>query len=200
MFSSPAVADDLVVVGSDDGSVYALDASSGTTRWKRATGGPVRSSPAIAEGAVYVGSNDGNLHAFDLATGEPRWQSPVGFEIVSSPAVAEGRSSSDRTGSTRSTPGPGPRAGRSPPATRSSRRPRSSATRSWSGATTSRSTGSAWRTVASGGISGRVARCGRRRSAPTTGHRVRRQPRRVPLRDRCSGRPRRVVRRSRRRR
>jgi serine/threonine-protein kinase len=90
VFSSPATADNLVVVGSDDETVYALDAASGSIRWTRATGGPVRSSPAVADGAVFVGSNDGKLYALDLATGQPHWQSSVGYEIVSSPAVSGG--------------------------------------------------------------------------------------------------------------
>jgi outer membrane protein assembly factor BamB len=90
VFSSPAVSGDVVVVGSDDGSVYALDATTGKLRWKRTTGGPVRSSPVIAGGRVFVGSNDGSLYALDLTTGSVVWKAPIGYEIVSSPAVAGG--------------------------------------------------------------------------------------------------------------
>ncbi|NIN70818.1 MAG: PQQ-binding-like beta-propeller repeat protein [Gemmatimonadetes bacterium] len=102
--SSPAIAGDLMVVGSGDGSVYGFDAASGTERWRVSTGGRVRSSPAIANGVAYVGSADGILYAIDLETGELRWSfetegasfnsAEFGFDrktIQSSPAVAGGR-------------------------------------------------------------------------------------------------------------
>lgn len=73
VISSPAVAGGLVVVGSTDGSLYALNRADGTQRWKFDTKGPVTSSPAMAEGIVYVASVDGNVYAVDSATGAQRW-------------------------------------------------------------------------------------------------------------------------------
>ncbi|HKG94730.1 MAG TPA: PQQ-binding-like beta-propeller repeat protein [Gemmatimonadaceae bacterium] len=72
--SSPVVAGGLVVAGSGDGSLYALDAATGRRRWRFRTGGRVRSSPAVADGVVYVGSFDGHVYAVDLATGAERWR------------------------------------------------------------------------------------------------------------------------------
>jgi outer membrane protein assembly factor BamB len=102
--SSPAVAGDLLVFGSGDGQVYAVDRTGGAVRWRFATGGRVRSSPAVAAGRVYVGSMDGVLYALDLASGRPVWRfdteghrlrsGDFGFDrrtIQSSPAVAGGR-------------------------------------------------------------------------------------------------------------
>jgi outer membrane protein assembly factor BamB len=78
MHSSPAVADNMVFVGSDNighppsdsypkvadgGSVYALNAQTGATIWSYSTGDEVYSSPAMAYGIVYVGSNDGKIYA-----------------------------------------------------------------------------------------------------------------------------------------
>ena len=54
--SSPAVANGVVYVGSNDGNVYALNASTGAMLWSYTTGGGVYSSPAVANGVVYVGS------------------------------------------------------------------------------------------------------------------------------------------------
>ena len=54
--SSPAVANGVVYVGSDDDNVYALNASTGAKLWSYTTGGYVDSSPAVANGVVYVGS------------------------------------------------------------------------------------------------------------------------------------------------
>jgi outer membrane protein assembly factor BamB len=65
--SSPAVANGLLYVGSEDGKLYAFDA---TCRkdclplWSYTTGDAIESSPAIANGLLYVGSYDGKLYAF----------------------------------------------------------------------------------------------------------------------------------------
>jgi outer membrane protein assembly factor BamB len=109
--SSPAVANGVVYIGSEDHKLYAFDAAgttgcSGTPKtcaplWTGATGERISSSPAVANGVVYVGSFDGKLYAFD-ATGRtgcshapktcaPLWTSDTTGNIqLSSPAVANG--------------------------------------------------------------------------------------------------------------
>jgi outer membrane protein assembly factor BamB len=96
--SSPAVWQNLVIFGSGDGRVYALDRRTGKARWSYRTGDVVHASPAVAGGVVYIGSWDGYLYALDAATGKLVWrfatgQDPeihnqVGFQ--SSAAVAGG--------------------------------------------------------------------------------------------------------------
>src|SRR5690242_10275978 len=54
VFSSPAVVDGTVFVGSSDHSVYALDAATGALRWRARIGGAVNSSPAVADGTVFA--------------------------------------------------------------------------------------------------------------------------------------------------
>jgi len=78
--SSPVLDDGVVYVGSDDGSVYAIDAATGRLRWQRRTGGPVASTPAIASGRLYVSSYDGKIYALDVRTGEPLWKFATGGE------------------------------------------------------------------------------------------------------------------------
>ncbi len=90
IYSSPAVANGIVYVGSDDGYLYAFKVSNGKRLWRAPTRGEVRSSPAIANGVVYVGSFDGNLYAFDAATGKPIWTTSTRNIIRSSPAIANG--------------------------------------------------------------------------------------------------------------
>jgi outer membrane protein assembly factor BamB len=63
VFSSPAVVDDTVYIGSTDGRVYALAASDGSQQWQFQTGSNVLSSPAVVDGTVYVGSNDERVYA-----------------------------------------------------------------------------------------------------------------------------------------
>jgi len=64
--AAPAVANGVVYVGSQDGTIYALLADSGAELWSFPTGGPILSSPAVVNGVVYVGSNDSNVYAFGL--------------------------------------------------------------------------------------------------------------------------------------
>src|SRR5439155_370499 len=81
VYSSPAVANGTVYVGSNDGKLYALDASSGAVLWSTATGSIVVSSPAVANGVVYVGSGDHNVYAFNATTGATLWITSTGGGI-----------------------------------------------------------------------------------------------------------------------
>ncbi|MBI3367178.1 MAG: PQQ-binding-like beta-propeller repeat protein [Burkholderiales bacterium] len=72
--SSPAWHDGALIFGSDDGHVYAVDATSGRQRWAQRTGGPVPSSPAVADGRVYIASYDGRLYALDARNGDVLWK------------------------------------------------------------------------------------------------------------------------------
>ena len=88
-YSSPAVSGGMVYVGSNDGYVYALDASSGSLKWKYKTGDSVASSPAVSGGVVYVGSHDGYVYALDASSGNLKWKYKTGGG-GSSPAVSGG--------------------------------------------------------------------------------------------------------------
>jgi len=88
--SSPAAADGVVYVGSQDENVYALNAATGAKIWSFRTGGGVVPSAAVADGMVYVGSDDRNVYALNAATGAKIWSFPTGDLVWSSPAVAGG--------------------------------------------------------------------------------------------------------------
>ena len=89
--SLPALANGVLYVGSDDNAVYALNANTGTVRWRFGTGNSVYSSPSVANGVVYAESNDGNLYALDASTGSMLWQYAVSPISASSPAIANGK-------------------------------------------------------------------------------------------------------------
>lgn len=92
---SPAVVGGVLYVGSDDGYVYALNATTGALNWSAATGGAVKSSPAVAGNVVYVGSEDGKVYALNATNGSVVWiddlssLEPTGFD--SAPIVYGGR-------------------------------------------------------------------------------------------------------------
>jgi len=73
VYSSPAVTNDVVYIGSGDSSVYALKASTGTLLWSYSTSGEIDSSPAVANGVVYVDSYDGTLYALAGRSGALLW-------------------------------------------------------------------------------------------------------------------------------
>lgn len=88
--SSPAIANGILYVGSDDRNLYALDLRTGYLLWNYSTGAPIDSSPAVADGVVYIGSEDFNVYALDANTGAVLWNFPTGNEVESSPTIANG--------------------------------------------------------------------------------------------------------------
>lgn len=99
--SSPTVIGNMVLVGSGDGALYALDLATGRTRWKAATRGRIRSTPAVSGDQVVVGSFDGHVYSFDRTSGKEKWRfatdgvnfasDTFGYDrksIQSSPAIA----------------------------------------------------------------------------------------------------------------
>ena len=62
--SAPVIAGGRVVLGSDDGRLYAVDLSSGKLVWEYSLGGPITGSAAVSGGRVFIGCEDGTLYAF----------------------------------------------------------------------------------------------------------------------------------------
>jgi len=89
--SSPAVANGIVYVASENGKLHAIDAVTGQQKWIATTQGSIlQSSPAIANNLVYIGSGDGKLYAFNATTGAQKWVGVTGNSIYASPTVADG--------------------------------------------------------------------------------------------------------------
>ena len=96
--SSPAVWNGNVYFGSGDGNVYALDAGTGSIKWRFHTGDVVHASPAISGGTLFIGSWDSYFYAIDAASGKEKWRFKTGVDpdihnqvgIQSSAAVADG--------------------------------------------------------------------------------------------------------------
>jgi polyvinyl alcohol dehydrogenase (cytochrome) len=100
-WSQPTVAGGRVFVGSQNGTVYALDARSGCIRWTFAAQGGVRTAITVdaAAGAtpvrVYFGDTAANVYAVDAETGRQIWvrradDHPLA-RVTGSPTLHEGR-------------------------------------------------------------------------------------------------------------
>jgi outer membrane protein assembly factor BamB len=85
-FSSPAINEQLVLIGSRDKHLHAIKRTSGELAWKFKTGGRVEGSPVVFTDGVIFGSTDGRLYAADLDNGAELWQLDLGEALVASPA------------------------------------------------------------------------------------------------------------------
>lgn len=74
VWSSPAVADNTVYFGSNDGVIYALNAQSGKPRWQYKTGGRVMGRPTLDGQYLYALSDDGNLYKLNRKSAKLVWQ------------------------------------------------------------------------------------------------------------------------------
>jgi eukaryotic-like serine/threonine-protein kinase len=86
-YSSPAVGADLIVFGSENGEVHAVD-KQGKPRWKFAARKDVVSAPAIAGNRVYFGSTNHNFYALDL-DGKEVWKFAALDRIKSDPLIVD---------------------------------------------------------------------------------------------------------------
>lgn len=80
IFSSPAVNNGMVYIGSEDHNLYAIDQKTGEQLWKYTTGGAVHSSPAVYNNMVCFGSFDGNYYMLNAKTGSLIWKFKTGGE------------------------------------------------------------------------------------------------------------------------
>jgi polyvinyl alcohol dehydrogenase (cytochrome) len=89
-----------VFVGSQNGSVYSLDASTGCIHWTFSAAGGVRTAVTVGQVdgdrlVVYFGDTAANAYALDARTGQPVWKRRVdehpAARITGSPTFFEGR-------------------------------------------------------------------------------------------------------------
>ena len=88
--TSPAVADGVVYVGSDDGAIYAIDAANGgDPLWLFASGNPAAQAPVIAGDELFFASG-ATITSLDWKTGNVIWQYPVGEDVTTELVVLDG--------------------------------------------------------------------------------------------------------------
>lgn len=91
--TTPTVSGGKVYVGSSDGSMYVIDASTGVEVIAFKTGRPVTSSAVLEDAIVYFGSNSGTFYALNSETGEtaPGWRKTydAGDAVNSAPLISD---------------------------------------------------------------------------------------------------------------
>ena len=87
----PLLLDDVLYVGSGDGSVHAVDCESGRRVWRFATDGAVRTD-AVCDGfRVVVGAIGGSVYGIDRESGQQAWKRDTLAAVTSSPALIGGK-------------------------------------------------------------------------------------------------------------
>ena len=99
--SQPTVDGDTVYVGSQSGTVHAIDLHSGCLHWAFKADTEVRAAVSIGHGTagaatvLYVGDTNGNLYALNAKDGSLRWRSSLAdhkdVTITGSPKLFEGK-------------------------------------------------------------------------------------------------------------
>jgi polyvinyl alcohol dehydrogenase (cytochrome) len=102
--SQPTVGGGALYVGSQDGTVYALDLDTGCVRWSFAAEAEVRTSPVLepwrrgdrnARPRLWIADFNGNAYALDARSGQQLWKSRVDahprLTITGSPRYHDGR-------------------------------------------------------------------------------------------------------------
>lgn len=102
--SSAAIDGGVVYVGCDSGTLFALNLSDGSVKWRSQTAAAtqpssssqpdrpaIQSSPTVHDDLVFFGDMDGVMHGVAKADGKQRWTYKTGAEIVSSVNCLEDR-------------------------------------------------------------------------------------------------------------
>ncbi len=70
-YSSPLMAENLVLIGDCNGTLHAVNKDTGKLAWKFTGGGGIYSSPQRVNDRGVYGDNAGNVYCLDLKTGKP---------------------------------------------------------------------------------------------------------------------------------
>ncbi len=90
MFTRPSLQDGLLVVGSRDANVYAIDIATQEAAWTFAYDSTWAMSTAVHDGTVFVGwSTNNKVSALDLKTGQLRWDHTLGSHTYTTAAVVD---------------------------------------------------------------------------------------------------------------
>jgi polyvinyl alcohol dehydrogenase (cytochrome) len=99
MRSQPAVYGGRVFLGTQDGTMYSLDAATGCVHWATEAAAQVRTGIVVGVAGdrtlVFFGDTSGQVYALDAANGQPVWQLRVdphpAAMVTGTPAFHDGR-------------------------------------------------------------------------------------------------------------
>ena len=89
IISTPAVTQDRVFVGNQNGLMTCFNLNNGKVIWAYKTGGGIFSSPAVSKGDIVFGSGDGNIYCLDIRKGKLRWRKQMEASVLGSPVIKD---------------------------------------------------------------------------------------------------------------
>jgi serine/threonine protein kinase/outer membrane protein assembly factor BamB len=87
--ASPLVSGGVVYAGSDDSTLYAVDAKKGEQLWIFRARDDIRTTPAVSGKSLFFGSDDDSVYALSTKNGDLLWSFATGNDVRSSPIVAD---------------------------------------------------------------------------------------------------------------
>lgn len=90
LYGTPATLGQAIFVPTHEGTLYALDAATGSQLWPPfQAGSPLIGGVVVSQDSIYFGSDHGRVYALDAATGQPLWPPfTTGEQIWSTPSLA----------------------------------------------------------------------------------------------------------------
>ncbi len=85
--TNPFFHKNLVIFGSQDKNVYAVDIETGEKTWRFGAKEPVAYLGCLHDGRLYFCSYDGNVYCLDADSGEPIWQLGIGSPMAFGPSM-----------------------------------------------------------------------------------------------------------------
>ena len=88
IYSTPILDSQALYLAAYDGSVYALDRTSGQRKWETKTGSPIIGGVLLKDGIIYGGNSDGRVFALQSSDGRKMWEQQAGRRVWSTPVGA----------------------------------------------------------------------------------------------------------------
>ncbi len=85
--TTPTVVGNLVVVGSVNQRLYALNSTTGKVVWTTLLGDAIESSPSAAGAEIFLGADNGDVYCLQSSTGKVLWTEKAAGKVKGSPAV-----------------------------------------------------------------------------------------------------------------
>jgi outer membrane protein assembly factor BamB len=79
--NQPIVRDGKVYLGSEDGTLLALEETTGRVLWRYRTKGAIRGPVAVSHNDVFFGSGDGYVYAVSADKGRMKWRKRTGAGV-----------------------------------------------------------------------------------------------------------------------
>lgn len=90
IYASPAMANNRVYIGDDEGHFYCLNAKTGATLWQYKADARIYSTAAIADNKVVFGSTDNSIYCLNATSGELIWAYATPKAVMGSPVIDQG--------------------------------------------------------------------------------------------------------------